>query len=1280
MTDKNSSPHIAALQELEAALDTHRRTQATAGAPECAAADAPSADSRLGRRRFSFGWPAWFQTRGRLPRWRLLRRKIGRLPIKPDILNPAVLIDRKRPWLRKLTFTAAGLVAVVLIAGGALWWRLLSGPISLDIATPWLTSAVERNFGNRYRIEVGGTLLERDAQGRTALRLRDIVLRDTSGASVAIAPKADIGLSGASFLIGNPRVESFRLVDANMTMRIDQDGQVNVILGGEKPFSMIAPTPAQPVTTHALASQAPSSSRPAATPAPGRAAPAPSSAPATQAAPANQAALARPSEFSFQSLAERGLADNFSALVEWIDKLGGLGRDGSGGFDGQALTDIGLANGSLTIDDRRNNHQWKLTQITLNLSRPRAGGAVLAVLSDNPERPWALSAALTPGLQGNRRLQLEARKVLLDDLLALRMAETRLRSDTLVSASIDSDIRADGSAQTLSGSILAQGGSIGDPADPEHQIPITTAEFGLDWDLARRTLRVPFKVTSGAARYTLRSEFAAPAQSGGNWEFALGGGWIVLDPLTPDEEPLVLKRVVMRGSIDPNQQRITLTQGDLGTKELGARQDEGLTFALSGRFDYGGEPRLALGVASNPMPVAVMKRLWPSFLAPKVRDWVAVHVVGGNVQRMDIAVNATWAQLQPSGPPLPDEALSIEIDGTAATLRPVAGLPAIRDADLNVRVNGRMAKVTLGKGIVDVSPGRRLTLSNAAFEVPNLRIKMPPARVSFRLEGAVAAAAELLALERLREFSGAPFDPAGVRGTLAAQVNLGMPLRPDLPPGSTDYDITVDLANFSADKMVFGHKAEAQALRVTANNNIYEIKGDVRVAGAPAYVEYRKLKGEPDAEVRLQATLDETTRARLGVDLGSMLTGALPMRLTGRVGNDERDARFNVEADLTATKIDNLLPGWVKPAGRPARLAFMLTREKNGLRFDDLLVDGSGVLAKGSLELDSNGELQAANLPVFATSDGDKATIKADRGADGALRIVVRGDVFDGRNFLKTAMAGPPDPKAKARHPDLDIDVKIGVIAGHNGETIRGLDWRMSRRNGRVRTFTLNARIGRDTPLIGEIRTRVTNSRPVLYIETKDAGALFRLTDVYPRMVGGHMWLGMDPPSQDAAPQEGIINISSFQIRGEGALDRVVAGQPNGVQRTDNIDFSQARADFTRVPGRMSIRDGVLRGPIIGATVEGNIDYARDNVNVRGTLVPLYGLNNMFGQIPIVGLFLGGGSNEGIFGITYEVTGPTGNPRPVVNPISAIAPGLLRKFFEFREQPDRDRTFTEPLR
>jgi len=50
--------------------------------------------------------------------------------------------------------------------------------------------------------------------------------------------------------------------------------------------------------------------------------------------------------------------------------------------------------------------------------------------------------------------------------------------------------------------------------------------------------------------------------------------------------------------------------------------------------------------------------------------------------------------------------------------------------------------------------------------------------------------------------------------------------------------------------------------------------------------------------------------------------------------------------------------------------------------------------------------------------------------------------------------------------------------------------------------------------------------------------------------------------------------------------------------------------------------------------------------------------------LPIVGLFLGG-EKEGLVGITYEVVGHPGNPVLHINPISALAPGLLRKVFEF---------------
>ena len=61
------------------------------------------------------------------------------------------------------------------------------------------------------------------------------------------------------------------------------------------------------------------------------------------------------------------------------------------------------------------------------------------------------------------------------------------------------------------------------------------------------------------------------------------------------------------------------------------------------------------------------------------------------------------------------------------------------------------------------------------------------------------------------------------------------------------------------------------------------------------------------------------------------------------------------------------------------------------------------------------------------------------------------------------------------------------------------------------------------------------------------------------------------------------------------------------------------RVEFTRTHGRFAIKEGVVRGPMIGATTEGYIDYLREEVRLRGTFVPFFGLNNMFGQIPVFG-------------------------------------------------------------
>jgi len=406
--------------------------------------------------------------------------------------------------------------------------------------------------------------------------------------------------------------------------------------------------------------------------------------------------------------------------------------------------------------------------------------------------------------------------------------------------------------------------------------------------------------------------------------------------------------------------------------------------------------------------------------------------------------------------------------------------------------------------------------------------------------------------------------------------------------------------------------------------------------------------------------LDDSVRNNLGLDPTGTISGGIPIDVSGRIGTSaERDGRFAVRADLTSTQIDGFLPGWVKPAGKPARARFTVLTKPQSTRIEDLLIEGAGGGVKGVVDLDGSGEVQSANFPSYGFSDGDRASLKIDRLSDGSLRAVMRGDAYDGRGFLKT-MAAPPRTAAKRPPADVDLDMKLGAVLGHNGEALRSVELKMSRRNGEIRSLGLMAKLGRNGVLTGELRGRA-GARQVVQFESSDAGALFRFSDIYSRMNGGQITTVMDAPTSANPVQLGTVSVRNFAVHDESQLERAAGNQ---APRNNNMAFSGLKVDFTRSPGRIALRDGVVRGPVLGGTIDGIIDYADDEVHLRGTLIPLYGANNLLGQLPIVGLFLGG-EKEGLVGVTYEVVGKPAGPVLHVNPLSALAPGLLRKVFEF---------------
>jgi hypothetical protein len=1120
-------------------------------------------------------------------------------------------------WITRLLVILLMVFALGGSAFGLLWWRLGEGPIGFDMATPWLAAAIKDNLGAEHSVQIGGTQIERAGRARIAVRVLDIVVRDRDNAVVATAPKAEVRVSGTALLMGRLRAESLSLVDAELSVLIEQDGRVSVSTGSNT----------RPIIT----------AKPSDFSLPSGAATDPQTAPG-QVAP------------------DKAAASNMGmeALLAALARLDGLSTTGLDGYD---LNEIGIKNGNIVIDDRQGGNHWNFENISLSLRRPSGGGIAVSAGEEGTARPWSFRAAIGPQVNGVRSIDISAESLLLKDLLfALRLKDASYTADLPLTGRLRGEIGRDGLPTYFTGKIGVDAGSIVDRKAPEYPMNIDRADISIDWDSSRRVLVAPFQVVAGQNRITLLAHLEPPSDTVPNWQLGLSGGTIVL-PGEENEAPLIFNRIAVRMRFDIEGQRIMLTQGDVSNGTVG--------IAGSGVFDYStAEPRLTAGLAGTPMSASELKRIWPVVINPEVREWVLTRVDAGMLQRAEIAINAPTHTLARGGPPIPEEGLSINFVANNVKLRPVDGLPPVYDAGMRVRITGRTANVSIAQASMDTDAGRKIALSDFVFEIPDLAPKPMQTRTRFRVDAPVPAVAEILASDRWNEFSGIPIDPNTSKGTVAAQVTLAMPLKQELTKKDTSYTVNADLTNVSAEKLVMNQKLESNSLKVIANNQGYQVKGEVRINGQSAALDYRKPTGDGDGDVRLVATLDDASRARLGIDLGAGTTGNIPLKVNGKIGSGDRDSRFGIEADLSGLKIDNLLPGWIKMPGRSSKATFNVVRKEQSTRFEDVVIEGGGVLIKGALEVDDKGDLISGSFPTYQPSEGDRASLKADRAPDGTLKVTVRGDVFDGRGLIKSSVGGSGQDKSKQKTSDFDLDLKLGVIAGYNGEAMRGVDLKLSRKGGVVRNFTLTSKIGRDTQVLGDIRGRAAG-RVVMYLETADAGALFRFTNTYAKMHGGRMWIAMDPPAADQGAQEGLLNVSDFSVRGEAALQQVAANQTGTTQGGGSLAFSRMRAEFTRQTGKLSIREGIVAGPTMGATIEGDIDYSGNKVEMSGTFLPAYGLNNIFGQIPIVGLFLGGGSNEGLIGITYQVVGTPDKPDFRINPISAVAPGVLRKIFEF---------------
>lgn len=1108
---------------------------------------------------------------------------------------------KKRAKAGLVTIAVAVIVAVLTLAGAAVT-LLVTGLIPLSGLEGRIAGAIEERLGAGWKVEAASAELGR-IDGHSQLRVRQVSFRHTSGAVIR-APEAVLGYEPLPLLLGEIKLISVDLRGVNVRLGVDKNGAL--IVNADS-----APAEAQPAST----------------------------------------------------LPDTGQWNAFTGIMGAVATL----AQGEGLLG--ALQTAGMHGARLSLIDPDGRQRAGFEDVEISLSRTGERTTRLSAKGRTGQRWKELAIDLSSEADGTQRADIDIVRFEPAEVVALAFGSGGITIEGLPLKGRATLTQKPNGQKAITARLDVLPGTIQFPGGPLAPIAVESGHMEVASENDFSVLQVSRgELNAGATRLkgagTLREE-------NGAWRLDLDAAGQI--PGVDQEPPVAIDSLKANLLLDPRSNEVRIDA--LSVK------GPAITADMTGLVQKTGEsPTQRFSIKATDSDVRAVLALWPRWTSPDVHTALSRQFVAGRVGSLAVELDLPaedHARLL-HGAGLPDGALSVVIEANQVRYLPGPGLPPLVDGVVSGKTTGRTVQLQIAKAAADLGSGRQLMLSEGSFSMAETWMQRAPARVAFRSTGPMEALMALFTFPALKDFSSGPLDPAAVKGMTDLKTVINLPLADDPKPNEVVVQSVGTLSNISSDVMLGNDKLEGGNLSWNFDKAGLLIKGEARISGDRGQIEVRQ-DSHGKGEATLSLLLDSAARQRRGLGPESGIGGPVQVKVAKVLGKGV-DTPLRVEIDLTKATLDGVIPGLTKAAGRAGRVSFSYVADANGPDLEDFVLDAAPALIKGRIELNKQNGFESATLSQLKISPGDNLKVDAKRDGN-VTKLVIRGAVADVRPFIRDlqSASGPTarGDKNAAKGGDLDIDLDVPILTGFNSEAISNASLKLSKRGGDIRALAFQGRIGRAD--VTAKQGRQGDTPGAIVIQSENGGALLRFVDLYRRAYGGDFILSLGPGD---TRQSGELLFRDFIVRDEPALRRVVGEQPGAAPAGDRtggagpapaplridvseVAFTKLRAVFTRSASRLDVSDMVIWGQQLGFTLQGNVDYGRDRVDIGGTFVPGYAFNNAFAQVPVVGALLGGGSQYGgLFAVNFRISGAASAPTMTINPLSALAPGILRRFVD----------------
>ena len=623
--------------------------------------------------------------------------------------------------------------------------------------------------------------------------------------------------------------------------------------------------------------------------------------------------------------------------------------------------------------------------------------------------------------------------------------------------------------------------------------------------------------------------------------------------------------------------------------------------------------------------------------------------------------------------------LSIALDLADMEFRHLRGLPPVLADAGRLRIQGQKLSVQLPQGRLALASGRQFTLKDAQLVVPDVMPEPSIGEIAFTTSGTAGGAIELLEHEVFGSARITGAEASQIDGKVDGQLKLTLPLQEQTRLEDIRLDGKIKLTEVRSKGAFGSFDVSGGALAIGVTEKSLDAKGDVLFNGVPAKVSFQRIFGgqiDKQPPLRISATLDGTDRDTLGLSVNHMVQGDVPVLVTVQHETDGSPL-VHLQADLGGTElvIENM--AWHKPPGRPVVLHCDIAKGKEGrTELQNFKLIGEDIAIDGWLAIDAKNQLKAFYFPEFSVNVITRLDVQGKMRDDNVLEVKAKGTTYDGRAFFRSLFSAGqiserPMPAPKHR-PGLDLTAEVDTMVGFTDTSLKNVRLSMKRRGDKIVQIAASGTLsGSNAPVNVELRPAQSGPR-VLHATTSDAGAAFRLVGFYPSLRGGEANLEVNLDGQGHADKTGILVAKRFTLLGDPIVSDILqnsddTGKGQGKTRVvrQQIEFDRMRLPFSVGYGQFVLGESYINGPLLGATIRGKVDFNRQIVALDGTYVPLYGLNSIPNNIPLLGEILSGGRrNEGLLGVPFSIQGPMGNPQVTVTAIAIFAPGFLRQIFE----------------